>query len=470
MAGFGQLRRLRYQGLPCRKGQSLVDRLAIDSRINSHVVVLRHEGISGPFTYGFFRPVVLLPYDAENWSTDALRRALRHELEHLRRADWLTHCLARIAGAVYWFHPLVWIAWRRLRLEAERACDDGVLLREDDVEYASFLVSVAERELPHAPNSALAMAARGDLSARIAAVLDKHQRRGRIGRYRTAVTIVTGLGLTVALSPLVEVTSAQRASAPSPKFEVVSVKVNKSMEAGKGLLTWRGNTFRATNVTLRTVLQFAYGPVTADGRSVRNLEPYRIVEGPSWIDTERFDIEARISDGQSSSSAISLMVRAALVDRFALKAYLEPRETSVYALVMARSDARLGRDLHPASGNCAQTRAELEKLGNSGIPCGVRFRTGTISAAGTSMGAFAFGLASIAGRLVVDQTALTGDFDFDLEFAQDPTPEQAVGNPPTEPVASLFTALQEQLGLKLESRKTPVEVLIVDQVSRPSEN
>ena len=111
---------------------------------------MEHESISGPFTYGVFRPIVFLPYDAENWSEDALRRALRHELEHLSRADWLMHCLARMACAVYWFHPLVWIAWRRLSLEAERACDDAVLLRENAVEYASFLINVAERELPHA--------------------------------------------------------------------------------------------------------------------------------------------------------------------------------------------------------------------------------------------------------------------------------------------------------------------------------
>ena len=96
-------------------------------------------------TCGVLKPAIILPASAEQWDEATLRCALTHELEHVARWDFLTHCLSRMVCAAYWFHPLVWAAWRRLRLEAERACDDAVLREDDAEDYASLLVSIAQR-------------------------------------------------------------------------------------------------------------------------------------------------------------------------------------------------------------------------------------------------------------------------------------------------------------------------------------
>src|SRR5207302_9963933 len=120
-------------------------------------------------------PAIVLPQDAPAWEMEDLNRAIVHELEHVRRGDWLSHCIARVVCAVYWFHPLVWIAWRQLALAAERSCDDAVLGRSEATAYADQLVGLAQRLSAAAKSSALAMANRADLAARIGAVLDSRQ-------------------------------------------------------------------------------------------------------------------------------------------------------------------------------------------------------------------------------------------------------------------------------------------------------
>src|SRR6185503_8166814 len=104
-----------------------------------------------------------------------------HELEHVRRGDWLSQCVARAVCAWYWFHPLVWIAQRQLALEAERACDDAVLRRSEATAYADQLIELATRLSGVRHQNALGMANRADLAARVGAVLDRRQRRGRAG-------------------------------------------------------------------------------------------------------------------------------------------------------------------------------------------------------------------------------------------------------------------------------------------------
>src|SRR6185503_570151 len=124
-----------------------------------------------PVTCGWTRPTVLLPSDAAHWTDGDLRRALVHEIEHVRRGDWAVYLAARVACAVFWFHPLVWIALRQLCLEAERTCDDAVLQNAEGTEYAEQLVQLARRmsSAPGAP--VLAMASRSQLSTRITAIL-----------------------------------------------------------------------------------------------------------------------------------------------------------------------------------------------------------------------------------------------------------------------------------------------------------
>jgi len=211
-AGLWQVRGLRRSGLPWREGQRIADGLAADAGIAGGVEVLLHEAAPGPITSGFLHPAILLPIDAQGWDTEDLHRALVHELEHVRRRDWAVQCAARAVCALYWFHPLVWIAWRQLTLEAERSCDDAVLDRSEATAYADQLVGLARRLAAGAKPPLLAMANRADLGTRVHAVLDAGQRRGPAGRLTVALACA-GAAVLLAMSPVQVVAAPQAAGA-----------------------------------------------------------------------------------------------------------------------------------------------------------------------------------------------------------------------------------------------------------------
>jgi len=164
--------------------------------------VILHESISVPMTCGVWRTAIVLPPDAREWSEADLHRALIHELEHVRRGDWAIQLAARAICACYWFHPLVWMAWRRLCVEAERACDDGVVETAERADYAEQLVSLAQRLSHTRVQSALGMANRSDLSARVTALLDAGQRRGRAGLLATASAMSVATLVVFAIAPV----------------------------------------------------------------------------------------------------------------------------------------------------------------------------------------------------------------------------------------------------------------------------
>lgn len=211
--GLWQVRSLRRSAVPWQQGQLTADRLARDAGIRRRVEVLLHESLPGPMTSGVLRPAIVLSEEARGWNEEDLHSALVHELEHVRRGDWAIHCLARAACAAYWFHPLVWIAWRRLVLDAERACDDAVVGHSDAAAYADQLVGLARRLSAASKPPLLAMANRADLTARVHAVLDGRQRRGRIGALPVAVTCAAALALVAVISPL-RVVAATPSAAP----------------------------------------------------------------------------------------------------------------------------------------------------------------------------------------------------------------------------------------------------------------
>src|SRR5688500_8053306 len=221
-AGTWHLRSLRRSGSSCARGDALARKLSPETGIHRSIAVRVHESIPGPMTYGIVRPVIMLPLDATSWSEDELCRAMIHELEHVRRGDWLSQYLARLVRALYWFHPLVWIAWRRLSLEAERACDDAVLRRSEATAYANQLVLLAERLASTATPPLLAMAACRDLSTRVRAVLDGAQARGRAGALPVATAIVAAALFIGAVAPLGAVRQGQApadgAQLPDPEF------------------------------------------------------------------------------------------------------------------------------------------------------------------------------------------------------------------------------------------------------------
>ncbi len=220
LIGLAMRGRLGRSARPIEGGEwaelaaELAGRLGVARRVR----LLQSDRSSMPMTWGWLRPVVLLPADAEGWSSERRRDVLLHELAHVRRLDCATQLLAQVACAVYWFNPLAWLAARQMRVERERACDDLVLragVRASD--YAGHLLAMARdlRAGRAAALAAVAMARPSQLEGRLLAILDPVRRRGGVRR----ATAVLGLvGLLVALVPLAAVRLQARAAAIGPEL------------------------------------------------------------------------------------------------------------------------------------------------------------------------------------------------------------------------------------------------------------
>jgi uncharacterized protein (TIGR03435 family) len=225
-------------------------------------------------------------------------------------------------------------------------------------------------------------------------------------------------------------------SAPLPSFEAASIKPNNSGAAGTDFDSDTGR-ISMKNATVRRWIQNAYGVPEA-----------QVLGGPKWVDNSRYDIEAK-SAGPAGAAQLNLMLQNLLMDRCQLSLHRETRQLSGYALTVAKGGIK-AKPSAPGAGSSTQ---------------GGR---GRIEAAGCSMAKLAVRLSAVMKVPVTDLTGTTGGYDFRLDW----TPEELLAVPqtdvPTGP--SIFTALQEQLGLKLESRKVPTEVLVIDRVELPSEN
>ena len=199
--GIWRLRRMAANGDVWLEGTARMNELAVEAGIRRAALVILSSETTVPLTFGFRRSTIVLPEDARAWSIEELRCALRHELEHVRREDWVAQLLARVVCAIYWAHPLVWIAWRRFCFEAERACDDAVIDKYAEAEdYAGQLVSLA-KSVRFTMVPALGMASRSRLSQRVRALLDPSQRRGPLGTFAMASAIAATFFLLLTVAP-----------------------------------------------------------------------------------------------------------------------------------------------------------------------------------------------------------------------------------------------------------------------------
>lgn len=231
---------------------------------------------------------------------------------------------------------------------------------------------------------------------------------------------------------------------PGPAFDVVSVKPHTS-DDGRMVMTMQpGGRFVTINVPLRLVIRTAF-----------QVQNDQIVGAPDWLDTDRFDINAKAPD-DIRPEHIAPMIQALLADRFKLTTRRDTRELPVLALERVRRDGSLGAELRPTA--CPALEIDLTQLKPcANISNGVNFLT----MRGAPIAAFAQYLAPYVNRVVVDRTGLDGRYDIVLKWS----PDQQASK---DDLPSLFTALQEQLGLKLESSKGMVDVLVIDSVERPT--
>jgi uncharacterized protein (TIGR03435 family) len=494
-AGVWQVRRLRRNARPWRRGRAY--RRSVDGSAR-HIQVLVHDTLPGPMTCGIFRPAIVFPADADTWPDDDLKRAIVHELEHVRRADWLSHCLARVVTACYWFHPIVWMAWRRLALEAERACDDAVLLAtaveadqsipaSDDpaAAYADQLVGTARRLSAAARPLQLAMADQRDLSRRIAAVLDRRQVRGRAGARRVLIVVASAVVVIAGLSSIRMDASASephasdtRAAAQRLTYDAATIKPCQAEEHPTGARGTAGGTnatispgrFYVPCVTTEQLIYLAYAAhgagqdehlVNDDYGEASNTTKVR--GGPDWVHSlkDKYEIEATAAGATERTVLMGAMLRSLLEDRFHLKVHRETEEAPLDELVVAPGGLKL-TPMH--EGDCIPYDGSPVDFNAAKPTCGNLMMTGDAGKTVWTFGGFALsGLATSLGRTlhthVVDKTGVTDKFIFRFEFTR--------GADDFATEASMSAAL-EQLGLKLVHTKGPRGYLVIDHIERPT--
>jgi uncharacterized protein (TIGR03435 family) len=236
----------------------------------------------------------------------------------------------------------------------------------------------------------------------------------------------------------------------TPVFEVATIKPSRPETQGKGIMV-RGRNFSTVNTSLSDLITFAYA-----------LHARQITEGPAWLESEKYDLTAKPdAEGQPNDKQWKTMLQKLLADRFKLTFHRDKKELSVFAIVVGKNGPKLTKSAGDPNG----------------LP-GLFFRgLGDLPARNATMADFAGVMqTAVLDRPVVDQTGLSGRFDFELKWTPDETQFAALGvrvpAPTDDPAAppDLFTAIQEQLGLKLQPTKAPVEVLVIDHVEKPSEN
>ena len=243
----------------------------------------------------------------------------------------------------------------------------------------------------------------------------------------------------------VALASAQQS--PQPAFEVASVRLNRSGESSANILPRRGG-FSAVNMTLMQLVRFAF-----------QIQEFQVTKQTSWFNTERYDIEAKAPAGRDAEKGEVWqgMLQDLLAKRFKLAYHVEQRQQDVYELTVARSGhklkrARLTDCVFPTPGECG-FRASLTQIVGDQV----------------SMDALATRLSRSIGQPVLNKTNLEGVFDLLLQWKEDPRGSLTT-NTSLEERLSIFTALQDQLGLRLEATKAPVDVYVIDHVERPSDN
>lgn len=261
-----------------------------------------------------------------------------------------------------------------------------------------------------------------------------------------------------------------------PVFEVASIKPNRS-GSGSHHTDFSHGRLVATNITARSLIRRAYG--AAD---------YQISGAPDWVDSEAYDIEAKMDDSAAEAwqklpdevraEQFKAMFQSLLADRFNLKVAHETKQLPVFALVVAKGGIKFSPTKLPPEDTSAPVTSQDPNQPHRGTSVSGHGREYTAIGAGIKMSAWANALSSLPeleGRLAVDETGLTGEYDFSMKWTQE-RPSDVRDAPAAAAAAldtsgpSLFTALQEQLGLKLQSKKGPVDTIVIVHIERPSEN
>jgi uncharacterized protein (TIGR03435 family) len=462
---------------------AILRRLEQDRAVRRPLTILVSDALMEPGVFGIVNPRLLWPRGiSERLDDRQIEAIIAHELSHVSRRDNFVASVHMVVQAAFWFHPLVWWVGARLVDERERACDEDVLRFGSEPEvYAESILKTCQFSV-ESPLPCVAGVTGANLKQRIEAIMASRGTDALSGakRFALAFAAVTAIAAPLAVgalnAPRLRAQAATIADNANPTFEVASVKPNKSGDGPNRIGLQPGGRVTVTNMSLRSLIRFAY-----------QFQDFQILGGPDWVGTDRFDITAKAEHDIPPSppgtiGGGQLMMRSLLSERFKLALHAEKRELPIYELVLARNDGRLGPQLKLPAVDCqAMMNAARERGAPPPAPpagqrplCGLRIAPGQMMAGGFPLSQLASALSQLTQRVVVDRTGLAGNFDFELTFTPDQTmmrggPPPGVTLPAIDPDGpSIFTALQEQLGLKLEPSQGPVDVLIIDRVEAPT--
>jgi uncharacterized protein (TIGR03435 family) len=420
-----------------------------------------------PAIVGVWSPVLLWPTGlSARLEPGQVEAVLAHELCHARHRDNLSISVHMIVEALFWFYPVVWWLERALIRERERACDEDVLrLGSLPEAYAESILRTCQYFL-ESPLRCAAGVTGADLKRRVEEIMTRHLASIPLARWKVralACVAATAIGAPIVLGILLSAPTLRAQFEPitaaTPRFEVVSVKRSVPDNPENGTLRPRPGGVTAVGVSLATLIRSAY-----------QLQAAQLVGAPSWVNDEQYDIQARAPG--ATRAEIDVMRRALLYDRFGMRTHAETRELPVYAL-MPMKPGVLGPGLK-AAGECAEG-PPVDAPGQP-LPCGVlQSGAGQLNAAGVTMKSLAsivMNMAQYTGvdRIVLDRSGLTGSYFFQLRFrpvGRGGAPSVAP-NPDAPQRPDFFTALREELGLKLEGQSAPIEVLVIDRIERPT--
>jgi uncharacterized protein (TIGR03435 family) len=257
-------------------------------------------------------------------------------------------------------------------------------------------------------------------------------------------------------------------NAQKDAFEVASIKRAPPDETRRGARRQPGGRLEVYNMTLRMLIRVSY---ESDSLQM----PEQFVGGPDWAETDRFNIVAK-AEGDLGTR-VQAMLQSLLEDRFKLRVHTEMRDADIFALVLSRKDGKVGPELHESTADCYHAPPPAGTPVDPARMCTIRTGVGNWTARGVTMTEFAAAAARTpsVNRAIQDRTGLTGKYDFHLEFVPPVIPgpnggSAPVPNPAADSGPSVFTAIQEQLGLKLQAAKAPLEFLVVDSAERPTED
>jgi bla regulator protein BlaR1 len=499
VCGFGVITLIRFKAwLRIRNAV----RSSIPLEIPATVQVRSSPGLLEPGVVGLLRPILLLPAGiTERLTKPQLEAVLVHEQCHIQRRDNLTAAIHMIVEAAFWFHPLIWWIGARLVEERERACDEDVLrLGSEPKVYALGILKVCEL-YAESPLTCVAGVTGNNLKKRMEWIMKNHV--GEVLNIWRKLLLATA-GMMAVAAPVVlgllhvtetETAAASHASAPIPdrpsqagskqEFEVASFKQNTSdIDASMNVAEnhANGGSLSGTNVRLIAYIYFAYNMT---GNQFQLLMP----QLPKWVVDDRFDIQAR-ADGNPTRDQMRLMLRHLLSDRFKLAMHYETRQLPVFALALA-TPGKLGPHIQPhrndsscaiPSANPPSAPTQAAMVAGDGLPTVCDSIEGMpsgptgrlrVGARRVSLGLLASTLAQMGNlnRPVLDQTGLSGPFDFTFEW----TPQfNGPGTPGAnsqvnESGPTFLDDLQQQLGLKLEAQVGTTEVLVFDHAEQPAE-